>query len=248
MINIKLVSKIIIGGILLCLFIGCKANKNSIEKPPFQMNNVSQNSKYDLITFKFKLPPDWIYGPEYEFSTIACPKVVETMEHMNELEILPFKLTIESYYINGLTKNKTVFEDLFNDKIDSYKAQINQSIYNSKNLNLDGGTNFLDYLNFISPKENDSGQSNNFEYISNFKCEHYNGTNGKITEVKYTYNDNNKEYRIIECYREDIPYVVTGAFSDDIEISSGDIAFFVADSLNIKEHFTIKDGQLIKEN
>ena len=71
----------------------------------------------------------------------------------------------------------------------------------------------------------------------NFQYQYYRGTYGTIAEVQYSYTYQNKTFHEILCYREDIPYMVTGAFKDSNELSSGDIVPWVADSLKVTEHF-----------
>ena len=71
----------------------------------------------------------------------------------------------------------------------------------------------------------------------NFQYQYYRGTDGTIAEVQYSYTYQNKTFHEILCYREDIPYVITGASKDSNELSSGDIVPWVADSLKVTEHF-----------
>ena len=70
----------------------------------------------------------------------------------------------------------------------------------------------------------------------------------KNAEVQYFYTYGGKKNHIIQCYLEDIPYLVTGAFDDSVDLSSGKIALWVADSLKVTEHFTVKDNKIQKED
>lgn len=73
--------------------------------------------------------------------------------------------------------------------------------------------------------------------VDHFQFQYYKGTYGTIVEVQYTYTYQGEPFHEIRCYREDIPYMVTGAFRDSNELSSGDIVPWVADSLKVTEHF-----------
>ena len=77
-----------------------------------------------------------------------------------------------------------------------------------------------------------------------FEFELFKGTYGKIATVKYTvtYPEEHGSItqHVIRCYREDIPYMVTGAFGKDDSLSSGDIALWAANTLKVTEHFTAK--------
>lgn len=73
--------------------------------------------------------------------------------------------------------------------------------------------------------------------VDHFQFQYYKGTYGTIVEVQYTYTYQGEPFHEIRCYREDIPYMVTGAFKDSNELSSGDIVPWVADSLKVTEHF-----------
>lgn len=73
--------------------------------------------------------------------------------------------------------------------------------------------------------------------VDHFQFQYYKGTYGTIAEVQYTYTYQGEPFHEIRCYREDIPYMVAGAFKDTNELSSGDIVPWVADSLKVTEHF-----------
>ena len=73
--------------------------------------------------------------------------------------------------------------------------------------------------------------------VDHFQFQYYKGTYGTIVEVQYTYTYQGEPFHEIRCYRQDIPYMVTGAFKDSNELSSGDIVPWIADSLKVTEHF-----------
>lgn len=89
----------------------------------------------------------------------------------------------------------------------------------------------VDSIPEVTPEEKAAFPKPTYEYA------YYSGTKGKIVEVKGTYTWNDTTYAIVEYYREDIPCVVFGSFGDSKGLSSGDIALWVADSLEVEEHF-----------
>ena len=89
----------------------------------------------------------------------------------------------------------------------------------------------VDSIPEVTPEEKAAFPKPTYEYA------YYSGTKGKIVEVKGTYTWNDTTYAIVEYYREDIPCVVFGSFGDCKGLSSGDIALWVADSLEVEEHF-----------
>jgi uncharacterized protein YbjQ (UPF0145 family) len=129
------------------------------------------------------------------------------------------------HYLKKISKCK----DLFAGKTSAYEEHMKQS--------------FADAASMLS--SDSSGQAN----VPNVdvKYQHYDGTYGKITEVQYSYTYEGKKHHIIQCYREDIPSLVTGAFDESVDLSSGKIALWVADSLKVTEHFTVKDNKIQKE-
>lgn len=53
---------------------------------------------------------------------------------------------------------------------------------------------------------------------------------------------------MIDCIREDIPYMVSGCFDSNLEISSGDVALWTANSLEADENFVAEDGWAKKKS
>ena len=51
-----------------------------------------------------------------------------------------------------------------------------------------------------------------------------------------------EKYLMIDCIREDIPYMVSGCFDSNLEISSGGVALWTATSLEADENFVAEDG------
>ena len=70
--------------------------------------------------------------------------------------------------------------------------------------------------------------------------------NGKIIAVEYSYVIIDKTYKAINCYRDD-DFSVCGAFDDDADLSSGDLALWVADNMEITKHYKIEDNMIKQE-
>ena len=85
--------------------------------------------------------------------------------------------------------------------------------------------------------------------------------NYRLTQNKYEYQEQfyteqeledtfdiiiDKTYKAINCYRDD-DYSVCGVFDDDAELSSGDLALWVADNMEITKHYKIEDNMIKQE-
>ncbi len=217
---------------LFVLLVGCQSNKKVVGNPPVTMKTVTQNSKQDLATFEFQVPEGWASSPKYNLSVIAYPKEAVNKKFEAEEDSLPYTVGIGNYYYSAIAiseKDKQMYKDLFAGKTSAYEEHMRNSFANSASM-----------LN-----SNSSGQVN----VPNvdFKYEHFDGTYGKITEVQYSYTLDGKKAHVVQCFREDIPYLVTGTFDNSVDLSSGKIALWVADTLKVKEHFTIKNNIMQKE-
>jgi hypothetical protein len=247
----KLLSVALVGIVLLFFWVGCQPNKSTLGEPPVPMNTVTQNSDVDLVTFEFQLPKGWISAPQYTLTVVGCPKdSIEKVFKAGE-DVLPITIGIGNYYYSGLVlseKDKQMYKDLFAGKTNAYEERMKRPIASAADFDMP--SSFKDYLDPLLPKKDDSSQTSNAANTPkiDFQYRHYDGTNGKITEVQYSYTYNGKKTHIIQCYREDIPYLITGAFDDSVDLSSGKIAPWVASSLKVTEHFTIKDNVLQKED
>ena len=83
----------------------------------------------------------------------------------------------------------------------------------------------------ITPEEKAAFPKPTYEYA------YYSGTKGKIVEVKSTFTWYDTTYTIVEYYREGSDYGVFAGFADSEELSPGDIALWIIDSLEVEEHF-----------
>lgn len=240
----------IVVGTFSFLFSGCGTNPKAEEIPlcdiPMQM--VSQNSKSDLVTLEYLLPNSWTSIPNEYFSTLNFePEIYDKITTETDGDILPYALIIDNYEYPGASMRliaeeaQQVYQDLFIGNAEPYEEKLEAD---------------MQYLNeFIFYKHNyeqdsDSARNNKFipkeKYITEYSVQYYNGTNGKIAVVKYTYDYNGITYHAVDCIRDDISYVVRGAYNDTLAISSGDIALWVADSLKVTENFCIQNGTIEK--
>lgn len=248
----KWVSVALVGSILMVLLAGCQTSDRSpVGKPPAPMKSVTQNSEEDYATFEFQLPEGWTSGPQSYLTVAGCPKEAVTRKFETMEDTLPFVVSISNYYHTGLKlseEDKEMYQDLFSGKTKSFEERINRSYTLSDDLGTPSGAK--DFFGLLLPEETNSSQTSSNANVpqKDFEYHYYSGTNGKITEVRYSYSYNGKTVRIVQCYREDIPYLITGAADDSVDLSSGEIALWVADSLKVTEHFTEKDNRIEKKN
>lgn len=240
----------VVAGVFSLFLSGCTAKQKIEEIPPcdIPMQTVRQNSKSDLVTFEYLLPNTWTSIPNQYFSTLNFdPEIYDTITTETDEDTLPYALIIDNYEHPGSSmsfvteETQQVYKDLFTGNTKSYKEKLEKD---------------MQYINeFIFYKHNyeqvsNSSSSHDFipkaQYITDYSVHYYNGTNGKIAIVKYTYDYNGNLYHTVDCIREDISYIVRGAYNDNLLISPGDIALWVADSLKVTENFRIQDGIIEK--
>ena len=212
------------------------------------MKTVTQNSKEDLATFEFRVPEGWTSGPEDNLAVIACPEDAVEKKFETAEDSLPFTISIANYDYPALAiseEDKQMYQDLFAGKTGAFEERIMRGYSMSKD-SIDAPSTLKGYFGLLLP--DDGGDSRSSSAANkpkiDFQYQHYDGTYGKITEVRYSYPYNGKKIGIIQCYREDIPYLITGAFDDSVDLSSGEIALWVADSLKVTEHFSVKDNKI----
>ena len=92
-------------------------------------------------------------------------------------------------------------------------------------------SDIVDSIPEVTPEEKAAFPKPTYEYA------YYSGTKGKIVEVKSTFTWYDTTYTIVEYYREGSDYGVFAGCADSEELSPGDIALWVADSLEVEEHF-----------
>lgn len=215
-----------ITGLIVIAFMisGCQSTE-PIGDCPVKLQSVTQDSRDSFVTFEFEIPEGWMaYQDSGYFTVIAFPK--DKIEEIDPDEDYDMILGISNY-------NQIIGDFSFHERI----AATNE-LFKGNNQPFEEFT-----------KKN-AGMMDKDITADDFEFELYKGRYGKIAAVKYTITYPEKydiaPYHIIRCYREDIPYVITGTFHDSNEISSGDIALWAADSLSVTEHFTIVDGVITK--
>lgn len=202
---------------------GCSQNLfNKISKPSISIKSMTQVSDNYYVTATCELPDEWKFQPKDFFTLISYDKYMEENK-IDELEdTVSHILTIKNYSRMGGTGNKETedvlqcYEDLFSGKPDKYKLLLNYHIFNT----------------YHSNNADASFQKN---YLKKFKSKLYEGANGKILELQYSFEARGKIYHRIDCIRKDIPYIISGGFNEDLAVSSGDIALWAASTLEVIE-------------
>lgn len=188
----------------------------SVEKYEFSTKNVIHDSRDSFVTFEFEIPEGWIACEDYGYRSIkAFPEdMAESVNSSNDYDLI---LGINCY-------RETSGDLLFEERI----AAIEELLKGN-------GQSYEEFT-----KEN-AGKIDKDIVAGDFEFEFYNGYYGKISVVKYTVTYPEKysidPQNIIRCYREDIPYMVTGTFHRDDTLSSGDIALWAANTLKVTGAF-----------
>lgn len=251
----------IISIVLMISLVGCQQN-NTIIKPDIETKTVTENSEGDYITFSLDIPSNWkLYAQNY--TSIACfsPDANKTNASEN---ISPYKLSIDNYIIPSLMpiddKYKQAYKDLFSGKYDGIKdlicdnieyINIGKVIDSFPDVTFETPESIMDYFNILvdgisTPDVTMPESWNDKKWATDFTFSEYNGKNGKIIAVEYSYVIIDKTYKAINCYRDD-DFSVCGAFDDDADLSSGDLALWVADNMEITKHYKIEDNMIKQE-
>ena len=242
------------------------AEMKTISEPPVAMKEVTQENYDGTITFRLKFRKigcvhqiqmagvNAISEESYEKLLDEAEQNQENGDTVKKYSSLTYEWEKEAAAIldnldlsaicTWLGKSEEVNEKvdlLFQGNTDAFEESRIESLIQYQKLqnkleDMDPGSpwnpsDIADSIPEVTPEEKAAFPKPTYEYA------YYNGTKGKIVEVKGTYTWNDTTYTIVEYYREDIPYAVFGAFSDTEELSSGDIALWIADSLETEEHF-----------
>lgn len=219
--------------VILFTFSSCKKdNLNPVGESPIQMHNIASNSHDDYVTFNFDVPENWmaITIPYETTGIMALDK--------NRIDIIDKNYNDYSFLASNtiVIKNQSsmplmsfttdIFEELFNGNTKPYEDMMNE---------------YFEATNRLFNKD--------ILKIVDFNYKYYTGKHGKIVRSDITEMKNNQEFTEIRFFRSDIPeYVLIAMENDDSPLSSGDIALWVMDSLEITEHFKLKDGNIQKED
>lgn len=244
-------------GLALVLFAaGCgKDGLSEIPPTDIAMQTVTQNDVNHYIDFQFSVPEDWL-TTEYAVSIAAAyPPEAENapsgIKNPRPWELLLCNYQFENAYWCSTQGKQQAYRDLFEGKTDAYKTLLNDEAAREFGASAEGTTDdissmmdILDMLTREPPTEPVTHASET--YVTAFDCQLYEGKHGRIAYVTYTITAPEETRQMVDCVREDIPYVVRGGFDDAVEPCSGDIALYVADSLEVTEHFTMEDGKIEK--
>lgn len=235
--KIKALLSVITGIVLLTGAPGCTGKKTSdIQKPDIPMQTVTQNSQLDYITFEFEIPKDWFTEYEAPFAIVASSE--EISRFFDGIYISNYHIVAEGMVVSKETQK--MYRDLLAGKTDAYRDYLRESANRDYHEMLREALGPFAF--FLPSSENDETSQLPSEEndVADFRCRQYQGKNGNITEVQYSFDLDGETIHAIECYREDIPYVVSATLDDKLEISLGEIALWLVDSLQVTEHFKIK--------
>ena len=236
---------------------GCKIDK--ISKPNTDTKSVSQESDGNYVTFDLDIPETYeVYS--YDKNSITC------LINSGEYEPLPYEtspctLFITNYQMPNLMKIAEDYEKSYNNLFNSEYKGIEKIISNSiEYINMaevidsypdvifETEESIMAYFDMLvdgisTPDIKIPNEFKNKTWASDFSYNQYNTKNGKIIAVEYSFVFLDKTYKAINCYRND-HYSVCGVFADEMEISSGDIALWVASNMKVTEHYIIQDNVL----
>jgi hypothetical protein len=242
------------------------AGLKPIGEPPVSMKEVTQENYDGTITFRLKVPKDWMCMPNtdggvnaiseesYEkllneaeqnqengdtlknYSSLTYEWEKEAAAILDNLDLSAICTWLgKSEEVNG--KVYQLFQgntDVFEESRIEFLIQYQKLQNKLEDMDPDSQWNpsdIVDSIPEVTPEEKAAFPKPTYEYA------YYSGTKGKIVEVKSTFTWYDTTYTIVEYYREGSDYGVFAGFADSEELSPGDIALWVADSLEVEEHF-----------
>lgn len=241
------------------------ANLKPIGSPPVAMKHITQDDSYGSLTFRLKIPEGWmclsntiggvsIISEENYKNLLAEAKQNEkngntskdddSFEHQWEkaaaAKLDKLYLSVVCTWLGKTEEVQKEVDLLFQGNTEAFEEnriefliqyqKIQNAIEDMEPGSYWNPSEIKDSIPEVTPEEKASFSKPDYEYT------YYNGSNGKIAEVTGAYTWNDTAYTIVEYYRENSPCVVFGAFKDSEELASGDIALWVADSLETEEH------------
>ena len=242
------------------------AGLKPIGEPPVSMKEVTQENYDGTITFRLKVPKDWMCMPNtdggvnaiseesYEkllnkaeqnqengdtlknYSSLTYEWEKEAAAILDNLDLSAICTWLgKSEEVNG--KVDQLFQgntDVFEESRIEFLIQYQKLQNKLEDMDPDSQWNpsdIVDSIPEVTPEEKAAFPKPTYEYA------YYSGTKGKIVEVKSTFTWYDTTYTIVEYYRECSDYGVFAGCADSEELSPGDIALWVADSLEVEEHF-----------
>lgn len=202
-----------------------------VGESPVAMKTVTQDSQDGYVTYTFEIPEDWVTSAEGAFAVSGADQSNPDLERPEDILIYSHAVQIVNYYHDSLTpsqEEQKAYQSLFAGDPQPYREM----------------------LETMFAMDNEISQ----EYLGvtlqmiDFSCSYYQGRNGTLILVRDTVAYGTVSSTEVRCFREDIPqYMVVGMDNDQLELSSGEIALYVMDSLQVEEHFTVDNGIIHKE-
>lgn len=239
MLKWKKLASLLLAGALTFTFTACESSPSeektsdllSIGESPVAMKTVTQDSEDGYVTYTFEIPEDWSAVEQDYFTVVAMDSDNPEIESLQDLLSFSHAVRINNYYYSALSLSKEeqkAYQDLLAGDPQHYKEMTEESIARNNEL-------LEEYAGYKVQ-------------LTNFQCSYYQGRSGTLVLVQVTTTNGTSSATEVRCFREDIPqYMVMGLYNDQLELSSGEIARYVMDSLQVEEHFTVDDGMIHKE-
>ena len=202
-----------------------------VGESPVAMKTVTQDSQDGYVTYTFEIPEDWVTSAEGAFAVSGADQSNPDLERPEDILIYSHAVQIVNYYHDSLTpsqEEQKAYQSLFAGFPQPYREMLETMFAMDNEIS-------QEYLGVTLQ-------------MTDFSCSYYQGRNGTLILVRDTVAYGTVSSTEVRCFREDIPqYMVVGMDNDQLELSSGEIALYVMDSLQVEEHFTVDNGIIHKE-
>ena len=202
-----------------------------VGESPVAMKTVTQDSQDGYVTYTFEIPEDWVTSAEGAFAVSGADQSNPDLERPEDILIYSHAVQIVNYYHDSLTpsqEEQKAYQSLFAGDPQPYREMLETMFAMDNEIS-------QEYLDVTLQ-------------MTDTSCRYYQGRNGTLILVRETVAYGAVSSTEVRCFREDIPqYMVVGMDNDQLELSSGEIALYVMDSLQVEEHFTVDDGIIHKE-
>ncbi len=202
-----------------------------VGESPVAMKTVTQDSQDGYVTYTFEIPEDWVTSAEGAFAVSGADQSNPDLERPEDILIYSHAVQIVNYYHDSLTpsqEEQKAYQSLFAGDPQPYREMLETMFAMDNEIS-------QEYLGVTLQ-------------MTDFSCSYYQGRNGTLILVRDTVAYGTVSSTEVRCFREDIPqYMVVGMDNDQLELSSGEIALYVMDSLQVEEHFTVDNGIIHKE-
>lgn len=247
---------IVVISIFSLCFSGCgtETKTESIPQCDIPMQTVTQSFLADNSTrITFKIPSTWQAESCHDYFIRAYEgnSLPSSPNENRFAESFPYAVEITNYnYLDGYLSSeltdriKKVYKDLINGNPENYQKYLNESIgstiifleYQKQQEGSLGSPNsVMDIWSMLADESiDDNTNSRDVNYLTEFSCTYVDGDFDTIAVVKYAFEYDGRIYKGIYCILKSVPYMVWGCFDDSLELSSGDIALQVANSLVVE--------------